>query len=136
MQVTYRSEGPNIDWEYLKKLHPAIHVIRAVNAHMETEFKTRVRGSKHTVPKKELDIQELRKWYRASEVHALKPGRILQRSAKKKSPDVPNDFVAKGSTAIQTGETLANWVETRTIERSQTQDWDIGVPESSDEEQD
>ncbi|KAJ7199866.1 hypothetical protein GGX14DRAFT_401147 [Mycena pura] len=49
IKVTYRSEGPKIDWEYLKKLHPAIHVIRAVNAHMETEFKTRVRGSKHTV---------------------------------------------------------------------------------------
>ncbi|KAJ7094819.1 hypothetical protein C8R44DRAFT_584516, partial [Mycena epipterygia] len=30
--ITYRSEGPNIDWQYLKKLHPAIHVIRAVNA--------------------------------------------------------------------------------------------------------
>ncbi|KAJ7437506.1 hypothetical protein FB451DRAFT_1451536 [Mycena latifolia] len=46
IKVTYRSEGPNIDWDYLKKLHPAIHVIRAVNSHMEYEFKTRVRGRK------------------------------------------------------------------------------------------
>ncbi|KAJ7512820.1 hypothetical protein B0H11DRAFT_1787546 [Mycena galericulata] len=134
IKVTYRSEGPNIDWEYLKKLHPAIHVIRAVNAHMETEFKTRVRGSKHTVPKKELDIEELRKWYRASEVHTLKPGRALKSSAKKKNPDVPKDFVAKGSSGIQTGDTLVNWVETRTIERSTAQDWDVGVSDSSDDE--
>ncbi|KAJ7149090.1 hypothetical protein C8R46DRAFT_1198892 [Mycena filopes] len=66
IKVTYRSEGPNIDWEYLKKLHPAIHVIRAVNDHMEFEFKTKVRGRKHTIPRKELDLQELQKWYRAS----------------------------------------------------------------------
>ncbi|KAJ7878080.1 hypothetical protein B0H13DRAFT_2545808 [Mycena leptocephala] len=83
IKVTYRSEGPNIDWEYIKKLHPAIHVIRAVNAHMETEFKTRVRGSKHTIPKKELDVQELQKWYRASNVHVLKPGRAVKKDAKK-----------------------------------------------------
>ncbi|KAJ7474945.1 hypothetical protein FB451DRAFT_1465243 [Mycena latifolia] len=38
IKVTYRSEGPNIDWDYLKKLHTAIHVIRAVNSHMEYEF--------------------------------------------------------------------------------------------------
>ncbi|KAJ7859442.1 hypothetical protein B0H13DRAFT_2237511 [Mycena leptocephala] len=86
IKVTYRPEGPNIDWEYIKKLHPAIHVIRAVNAHMETEFKTRVRGSKHTIPKKELDVQELQKWYRASNVHVLKPGRAVKKDAKKKSP--------------------------------------------------
>ncbi|KAJ7681420.1 hypothetical protein B0H17DRAFT_1230726 [Mycena rosella] len=33
--VTHRSQGPNVDWEYLKKLHPAIHTIRAVSMFME-----------------------------------------------------------------------------------------------------
>ncbi|KAJ6481356.1 hypothetical protein DFH09DRAFT_1107681 [Mycena vulgaris] len=28
IKVTHRSKGPQIDWKYLKKLHPAIHVIR------------------------------------------------------------------------------------------------------------
>ncbi|KAJ6494521.1 hypothetical protein C8R45DRAFT_1135396 [Mycena sanguinolenta] len=125
IKVTYRSEGPKIDWDYLKKLHPAIHVTRAVNAHMETEFKTRVRGSKHTVPKKELDIQELQKWYRASEVHALKPNRIVKENAKKQSPDVPKDFLGKGSNGIQMGKTMNNWVDSRTIGRSYTQDWNM-----------
>ncbi|KAJ7782371.1 hypothetical protein DFH07DRAFT_864871 [Mycena maculata] len=134
IKVTYRSEGPNIDWKFLKKLHPAIHVIRAVNSHMETEFKTRVRGSKHTVPKKELDIQELQKWYSSLEVHKLTPGRVLKKSTKKQSSDVPKDVLAKGSAGIQTGESMANWIETRTIERATTQDWDVGVSDSSDEE--
>jgi len=25
IKVTYRSEGPNIHWDYMKKLHPANH---------------------------------------------------------------------------------------------------------------
>ncbi|KAJ7886060.1 hypothetical protein B0H13DRAFT_2235222 [Mycena leptocephala] len=119
IKVTYRSEGPNIDCEYIKKLHPAIHVIRAVNAHMETEFKTRVRGSKHTIPKKELDVQELQKWYRASNVHVLKPGRA--------------DVLGKGSAGLQTGTTLEHWVDTRTIDRSSRQDWEILGSDSDDE---
>ncbi|KAJ7619938.1 hypothetical protein DFH06DRAFT_69197 [Mycena polygramma] len=132
IKVTYRSEGPKIDWEYLKKLHPAIHVIRAVNAHMETEFKTRVRGSKHTVPKKEKDIQSLQKWYRSSHVHALKPGRIIAKVGKKQSPDVPRDVLAKGSDGIQQGTTMEHWVESRTVDRSSSQDWNI-ISDSEEE---
>ncbi|KAJ6565956.1 hypothetical protein DFH09DRAFT_919327 [Mycena vulgaris] len=124
IKVTYRSEGPNIDWEYLKKLNPAIHVIRAVNNHMEYEFKTRIRGRKHTVPKKELDIQELQKWYRASNVHVYEPGRNIP-SKLKNNPDVPKDTLSKGTTLIQTDETLKNWIETRTVDRAMGQDWDL-----------
>ncbi|KAK7027843.1 hypothetical protein R3P38DRAFT_3521255 [Favolaschia claudopus] len=124
IKVTYRSEGPKIDWDYLKKLHPAIHVIRAVNAHMEAEFKTRVRGTKHTVPRKELDIQALQQWYRASEVHKLQPGRVYSQNPKKVSKDVPRDFLAKGSSGVQLGSTLEHWHENRSIERSTIQNWD------------
>ncbi|KAJ7718343.1 hypothetical protein B0H16DRAFT_1740112 [Mycena metata] len=128
IKVTYRSEGPNIDWEYLKKLHPAIHVIRAVNDHMEYEFKTKVRGHKHTVPKKELDLQELQKWYRASDVHTFEPGRKI-----KYQRDQPTDTVSQGGIALQTGETRANWIETRTVERATTQNWDPVVDSDSDD---
>lgn len=134
IQVTYRSEGPNIDWQYLQKLHPAIHVIKTVNAHMETEMKTRVRGSSHTVPKKELDTKEMQKWYRASQAQATVNGHVLQRTAKKKSPDIPRDVLAKGSMGIQTGKSLENWIETRLILRSTTQDWDTLDSSDSDEE--
>jgi hypothetical protein len=56
IKVTYHSEGPNIQWSYLKKLHPAIHVIRALTLHIKEEFSTLSRGKKHTKPKKELDV--------------------------------------------------------------------------------
>ena len=56
IKVTYRSQGPNIDWQYIKKLHPAIHVIQALTIHMEEEFGTLARGKNHTIPKEELDI--------------------------------------------------------------------------------
>ncbi|KAJ7917324.1 hypothetical protein B0H13DRAFT_1608482 [Mycena leptocephala] len=124
-------KGPNIDWEYLKKLHPAIHVIRAVNQYMEFEFKTRVRGQKHTVPKKELDLQELQKWYRASNVHAFKPGRHIK-SKDKSSPDTPKDTLSKGGAALQTGKTLDRWIETRTVDRSTMENWDL-FDDSDDE---
>ncbi|KAJ7905795.1 hypothetical protein B0H14DRAFT_3103084 [Mycena olivaceomarginata] len=45
-----------------RSYNPAIHVVRSVSSHMESEFKTRVRGWKHTVPKKEEDVQGLQKW--------------------------------------------------------------------------
>lgn len=40
IKVTHCSEGPNIKWDYLKKLHPAIHVICAVTLHIEEEIGT------------------------------------------------------------------------------------------------
>ncbi|KAJ6448999.1 hypothetical protein C8R45DRAFT_849982 [Mycena sanguinolenta] len=119
--VTHRSEGPNIDWKYLKKLHPAIHVIRTVSAHMETEFQTRVRGWKHTVPKKEADVQGLQKWYRASNTHQFKAGRKLQANS---DLDRPTDVVTAGFVGLQMSETLSNWVQQRTIERATHQNWD------------
>ncbi|KAK7014537.1 hypothetical protein R3P38DRAFT_2544699, partial [Favolaschia claudopus] len=120
-QVTHRSEGPNIDWDYLKKLHPAIHVIRSVTSHMETEFKTRVRGWRHTILKREIDIQGLQKWYRASRTHKFVANRKM---AAKSDGDRPTEFVTKGFTALQTGKTLENWIEGRTVEQATHQDWD------------
>ena len=63
VQVNHHSEGLSIDWEYLKKLHPAIHVIHAVASHLEQEFLTLMRAKKHTTPKKELDIKTLQESY-------------------------------------------------------------------------
>ncbi|KAJ7199391.1 hypothetical protein GGX14DRAFT_572773 [Mycena pura] len=133
IKVTYRSEGPNIDWEYIKKLHPAVHVIREVNNHMEYEFKTKVRGHKHTIPKKELDLQELQKWYRASDVHTFKAGRKIRKGPDSKTPDVPKDIPSKGAITMQTGEMLTRWRDTRTVDRASTQNWDL-FDDSGDED--
>ncbi|KAJ7456332.1 hypothetical protein B0H11DRAFT_2160949 [Mycena galericulata] len=105
----------------IKDIKAAIHVIRSVSSHMETEFKTRVRGWKHTVPKKEADIQGLQKWYRASNTHRFTPNRKIK---SKSDSDRPTDTVTAGFVGLQTSETLANWIHGRTVERATHQDWD------------
>ncbi|KAJ7260768.1 hypothetical protein C8J57DRAFT_1072247 [Mycena rebaudengoi] len=127
IKVTHRSEGPNIDWKYLKKLHPAIHVIRSVSAHMESEFKTRVRGWIHTKPKKEHDLGDIQKWYGASNLPATVRGRKIQSTS---DADRPKDINTKGFIDMQTGKVLENWAEGRTIERSTVQDWNSVDTES------
>ncbi|KAJ7670870.1 hypothetical protein DFH06DRAFT_1370098 [Mycena polygramma] len=91
------------------------------HAHMETEFKTRVRGWKHTIPKKEKDVQGLQKWYRASNTHRFTPGRKIK---SRSDSDRPTDVVTAGFVGLQTNETLANWIDSRAIERATHQDWD------------
>jgi hypothetical protein len=81
IKVTYRSEGPNIKWQYLKKLHPAIHTIRDVAEHIEKEFGTLTRGKKHTVPKKELDVSRLQEEYKVSSYHEFSAGREVKRKS-------------------------------------------------------
>ncbi|TEB29725.1 hypothetical protein FA13DRAFT_1580641, partial [Coprinellus micaceus] len=75
IKVTYRSEGPNIKWPYLRKLHPAIPIIRVVINFIEHQFGTIVRGKKHSVPSKEKDIAKLRASFSSSKLHKQQPGR-------------------------------------------------------------
>jgi hypothetical protein len=118
IKVTYRSEGPGVDWLYLKKLHPAIHVIRAVGSHVEKEFNTSTRGKKHTVPEKELDIQRLWNSYCASKLHKTIPGR-KRFSAK----DYEKDFTSSGALSFSDGKLLERWISERNVERSTKQEW-------------
>ncbi|KAJ7621616.1 hypothetical protein DFH06DRAFT_1233093 [Mycena polygramma] len=128
IKVTHRSQGPKVDWEYLKKLHPSIHVIRAVSMFMESEFNTASRGKKHTVPKKELDIQSLQKWYRDSRVHKFTPRRRIGIQK-----DQPKDYIALGQTALLTKNRMDRWKESRYFPRSTTEDWADFSDDSEDE---
>lgn len=131
IKVTYRSEGPNIKWSYLKKLHPAIHVIRAVTLHIEEEFGTLTRGKKHTVPKKELDIQKLQQSYQSSGYHKYCRGRQI--NSKK---DRAVDYTTKGHLKLQRGKILRKWAEQRTFERATTENWDDVLEDVEDSEED
>ncbi|KZT12850.1 uncharacterized protein LAESUDRAFT_633811, partial [Laetiporus sulphureus 93-53] len=77
IKVTLRSQGPNSDWEYLKKLHPVIPVIQAISSHMEREFVTWKRYSHHTTPGDQKGIALLQKAYETSQIHKTPPGRKL-----------------------------------------------------------
>ncbi|KAF8154046.1 hypothetical protein B0H34DRAFT_784086 [Crassisporium funariophilum] len=125
IKVTYRSEGPNIKWKYLKKLHPAIHVIRAVTRHIETEFGTLTRGMKHTIPKKEKDLGRLHTSYCKAGYHKqCMTGRTIRKK------DKAEDYILNGIEKLQTGTVLAKWIHVRRFERSKSERWGLGEESS------
>ncbi|KAF9231490.1 hypothetical protein BU15DRAFT_90901 [Melanogaster broomeanus] len=127
--VTYKSEGPNIQWEYFKKLHPALRVIRQLGKHMEKEFNTLTRGMKHGVPSKDADIKLLQSSYHAAKVHEDIPGRKGVGS----KHDRVVDIISKGAIKLQTSRTIQRWQEGRNFRRSHEEDWeDISNDESDD----
>ncbi|KAK7035429.1 hypothetical protein VNI00_011960 [Paramarasmius palmivorus] len=98
IKVTYHSQGPNIDWEYMKKLHPAIPVIHSVTDHIEEQFETYTRGKHHTVPKKDEDIKRLQQSYNTE--HSHQDGRKLK-------DDVAKDYMIVGAEKVLYG----NWLQ-------------------------
>lgn len=92
-----RSEGPNIDWGYLKKLHPAIRIVHATAQHVDHVFKADTRGKKHTVPRKDLDVVRLQESYQLSRVHIYEPGRKLPSER-----DRVVDLLTQGCLKLQT----------------------------------
>lgn len=128
IKVTYRSEGPNIKWEYLKKLHPAINVIRAVADHIEKEFGTYTRGKKHSVPKKAQDVQKLHDSYKASTYHTFTRSRKI-----KKKGDKAEDYTLKGMLKLHKGKVLKKWVKLRGFERSERESWDEWLDSDSED---
>ncbi|KAJ7048080.1 hypothetical protein C8F01DRAFT_1197046 [Mycena amicta] len=110
IKVTYKSPGPRGGWEYMHKLHPAIPTIRMNADFVDQVFNTLSRGKKHTIPKKEGDIQKL--MGRLKGVHGYERGRTGE------AEDVPDDYLAKGGQTWMSGATWANWKEKRTFVRS------------------
>ena len=129
IKVNYRSQGPSIDWEYLKKLHPAIHIINAVGVHVEQEFQTLSRGKKHAVPKKEHDIQVLQQSYRMARVHYHESGRKI-----KSKRDRAKDLATTGAVMLEQSKALDRWIEGRSFVRSTEQEWNI-LSDSEDEDE-
>src|ERR1700689_3922610 len=124
--MMYCSQGPNIDWEYLKKLHPAIHVIQALSVHLEKEFGTVTRGNKHTIPRKVEEVLKLRKAYRAH--HGHEGGRDINSHRDKAA-----DYSTKGCIKFLQGRILAKWIDLRTYECGTRETWLEDI-ESNDEE--
>lgn len=115
IKVTYHSEGPSVHWEYLQKLHPAIHLIRAIAKHVEHDFGTISCGMKHTVPKKDKDVRILQESYHKSGYHHRKNGR---------KADQVEDCTSRGVIKLQTGKFLGRWQDLRTFERATNEEWD------------
>ena len=119
IKVTYRSEGPNIKWEFLKKLHPAIHAIRSVSKHIKKEFGTDTRGTKHTKPKRVLDVKKLHQSYHAAGHHNSSVGRKIDRPG-----DKAKDYTLTGGLKLGTGQVISRWKDLRSFKRETTEEWE------------
>ncbi|EEB90164.1 hypothetical protein MPER_11668 [Moniliophthora perniciosa FA553] len=118
IKVTYNPGGPNIDWAYLKKLHPALPVIVALCRHMEHQFQTYTRGKKHTVPKKDADVDMLCRVYEQSAYHKYVPGRTITSKGDKAA-----DFYREGQAKFIRGIVIQTWHQNRYFERSTEEEW-------------
>jgi hypothetical protein len=114
----------------VKKLHPAIRVIRALTLHIEHEFQTLTRGKKHTIPKKATDVKKLQKSYQASRFHNYTAGCTIKTKA-----DCAVDYTTKGLLTLSLGRSIAKWVHGRSFECTTMEDWDIFSDDESESEQ-
>ncbi|KAG1724660.1 hypothetical protein EDB19DRAFT_1644419 [Suillus lakei] len=120
IKVTYHSFGPGATWTYLHKISPAIPTLRALQRHMESEFKTITRGTYHGIPDKEADITKLTDQYIKSNLHVYEPGRQIKATARNKA----EDFVTMGAIDIEHLGTFDNWWRNRAYKRSTDEEWD------------
>ncbi|KAJ7923687.1 hypothetical protein B0H13DRAFT_1864673 [Mycena leptocephala] len=104
--------------DYIKKISPAIPTLRKVQRHMEKQFKTVARGSRHGTPDKEADVAKLTGQYMKSKLHNYCKGRSITQ----KSPDVVN----VGAENLERLDTMTNWWSTRSHPRSMLEDFDTG----------
>ncbi|KAF4611552.1 hypothetical protein D9613_004492 [Agrocybe pediades] len=129
IKVTYRSEGPNVKWEYMKKLHPAIYVIRAVSEHVEKEMGTISRGKRHAIPTRDLDVETLRKSYREAGYHIFTRGRSIERK-----DDKSEDYSEKGIIKLHKPDFLNRWKQQRAFPRATDEIWGDPDLDSSESE--
>ncbi|KDQ49210.1 hypothetical protein JAAARDRAFT_716162 [Jaapia argillacea MUCL 33604] len=128
IKVTHRSEGPNIDWAYLTKIHPSVRIMRLVTAKVDGELGLLSRGKKHSVPQKQKDVKRLEDTYEASPgIHVYTPGRKIQLKC-----DCMPDVITEGCLVMQKGQRMKRWQDGCTFERSTGEDWESDIVGSSD----
>ncbi|KAJ7159879.1 hypothetical protein C8R43DRAFT_1124238 [Mycena crocata] len=122
IKVNYRSMGPGATMEHMGKISPAIPALRKVQRHMEKQFKTTARGTRHGVPDKEIDVAKLTAHYSTSKIHTWTPGRELK-TAK------AQDFCTEGAVALERLKTVEHWFKRRTHARATGEDWSEEIPD-------
>lgn len=118
IKVDFHSMGPGAKMAYMYKVSPAIPTLRAVQRHIEKQFKTVSRGGRHGVPDKEKDVQTLVGQYVDSDLHIYKPGRKI-----KVSIDRSTDFISVGVDNLERTGTINEWFTRRSHPRSTAEDW-------------
>ncbi|KAI0350268.1 hypothetical protein OH77DRAFT_1489301 [Trametes cingulata] len=119
IKVTNRSQGPSVNWTYLRTLHPALPVIQAVSHHIEQQFRTWTRYGRHTDPGDAKGIAKLQAAYQLEHIHETCRGRTI--STKE---DQVKDFYSMGLHTLPSA--MMRWVDGRTFERATGEDWTAG----------
>ncbi len=123
VKVTYRPRGPNQSWDLMKERAPAIPTLRVLDEDMSRQFRTIYRGTSHTSPSKDADVQHLDEHYKQARIHVYTPGRLVTNTA-----DKVKEFVSDGYYTAYT-KTIPKWVARRApYERNTSQVW----PESAE----
>lgn len=122
IKVTYHSFGPGATWEYLHKVSPAIPTLRAVQWHMEHEFKTLAHGAHHGTPSKDADMGKLTDQYVKSKLHIYTRG---QKNRGALSNHV-EDFIDKGVIDLEHHHMLENWWKGQAFPRWTDEEWEEG----------
>lgn len=118
VKVTYRPTGPNASWDLMKARAPAIPTLRSVDEDLNQQFRTIHRGTRHTDPAKEGDIQKLLDHYMRAKIHEYVPGRNVSGSA-----ETVREFVSDGIQIANT-KIVPKWVERRAVyEHSTEESW-------------
>ncbi|KAI0349259.1 hypothetical protein OH77DRAFT_1525815 [Trametes cingulata] len=115
VKVTYRPRGPNASWQLMKARAPAIPTLRAIDEYLARQFRTIYRGTSHTSPSKEADVQHLYEFYREAGIHDYVPGRDAVDDVKEV---VSNGFQVASTTLLR------KWLTRREVyDRTSSQIW-------------
>ncbi|KAI6152464.1 hypothetical protein BKA82DRAFT_12638 [Pisolithus tinctorius] len=93
IKVTHQVQGPNVSWDLMKCISPAIPTLVQV-------------WSSHTDPAKKKDIEKLKGVYHTSEIHVQKDGWCARVKA-----DHVEDIVSLGAAHLFSWKTMQQWWE-------------------------
>lgn len=120
LQDTYAPNGSNASWEYIKKNSPAIPWLKRLADIVEKAYSALSRGSKHSPPSKDKDIDNLISSFMNDDVHRRQEGREAVMNAKQE----PADLVDLGAQALLKPDGLKEWFDRRSFPRSQVNEWE------------
>ena len=110
--------GPLATWEYIKRISPAIPILRNVKDHFETEINHFRRGKSHSTVDAGGDIERLQAMYARDKIHVKNPKRRTE-------CDSVEDYIGKGSSPDVLGRVIRNWRNKRVVTRATTEDWEF-----------
>ncbi|KAJ8454311.1 hypothetical protein ONZ45_g19356 [Pleurotus djamor] len=132
IKVTFKAQGPGGTLSYLTDTSPAIPILRKVKDCMNDQFSILSgRGTHHSSPSKDNDVETLVQSYQLSKIYEETPGRLF-----KSTDDYSKDVVTIGAGNLIGGSaSVTKWFTKRTHFRAKMEDWRANVGDTSSSEE-